>query len=190
RAGGPPVYPPRADTLLLRPFAAVRPRSTFLDVGTGSGEIALAAARSGARVVATDLNPHALRLARARAAAERLPIALVRTDLARGLGRFDRVVFNPPYSRPRRRSATRTVGTTWPWTAARTAPARSCAGSRPSPTTSVRAGRGSRWSPPCKRARRSRARPPHGGPVEGPWSRSPSGRSTASGSRSGDGRPP
>ncbi|EQD49046.1 methylase, partial [mine drainage metagenome] len=49
------------------------------------------------RVVATDLNPHALRLARARAAAERLPIALVRTDLARGLGRFDRVVFNPPY---------------------------------------------------------------------------------------------
>ncbi|HTS33223.1 MAG TPA: HemK2/MTQ2 family protein methyltransferase [Thermoplasmata archaeon] len=106
-AGRPetPYYPARADTLLLLPFARVPTGSTFLEVGAGNGEVALAAARSGARVVATDLNPHALRALAARARTERLPLALVRTDLARGLGRFDRAVFNPPYlpTRPEER---------------------------------------------------------------------------------------
>ena len=96
-AGAAAVYPPRADSLLLLPFAAVRPGSWFLEVGCGAGEAALAAARAGARVVATDRNPHAVRLVRDRAAAEGLEVAAIRTDLARGLGRFDRVVFNPPY---------------------------------------------------------------------------------------------
>ena len=92
-----PVYPARADTWLLLPFAQVAPGSSFLEVGTGSGEIALAAVRRGAKVVATDRNPHALRALAARAKGEGLSLGLVRTDLARGLGRFDRVVFNPPY---------------------------------------------------------------------------------------------
>ena len=91
------VYPPREDSLLLLPFAAVAAGSRFLEVGTGAGLAALAAARCGARVVATDLNPHALHILRERARAERLDVELVRTDLARGLGRFDRVLANPPY---------------------------------------------------------------------------------------------
>ena len=91
------MYPPREDTILLLPFARVPARSRFLEVGTGAGLAALAAARCGARVVATDLNPHALERLRERAREERLDLALVRTDLARGLGRFDRIVANPPY---------------------------------------------------------------------------------------------
>ena len=98
--GGPPVpsfYPPREDTFLLVPFARVPAGSTLLEIGSGSGLLALEAARSGARVVATDLNPWALRHLRGRARAEGLPIATVRTDLAAGLGRFDRILANPPY---------------------------------------------------------------------------------------------
>jgi len=91
------VYPPREDTLLLLPFAEVNPGTHLLDVGTGSGVAALVAARRGAHVVATDLNPHALRLLRARVRSEGLDVELVRTDLARGLGRFDRILSNPPY---------------------------------------------------------------------------------------------
>jgi release factor glutamine methyltransferase len=91
------VYPPREDTSLLLPFARVPPHSTFLEVGTGTGLAALEAARAGARVVATDLNPRALRELRRRARAENLELALVRTDLANGLGRFDRLLANPPY---------------------------------------------------------------------------------------------
>lgn len=103
-AGGPggsdgedAVYPAREDSHLLLPHAHVAPGTRVLEVGTGSGIVALAAARCGAWVVATDLNPHALRQLRARARAEALDLALVRTDLAAGLGRFDRVLSNPPY---------------------------------------------------------------------------------------------
>ena len=97
RGGEPPVYPPREDSRLLLPFAQVPPGTRLLEVGAGAGLAALAAARCGARVVATDLNPHALRALRRKARAERLGVEPVRTDLARGLGRFHRVLANPPY---------------------------------------------------------------------------------------------
>ncbi|MCI4365167.1 MAG: methyltransferase [Thermoplasmata archaeon] len=96
-AGHLPVYPAREDTFLLLPFAEVAPGSTFLEVGAGRGLVALAAARRGAVVVATDRNPHALRLLRDSARRERLTVRCVRTDLARGVARFDRIVANPPY---------------------------------------------------------------------------------------------
>jgi len=96
-ADGTPVYPPREDTLLLLPFAEVAPGTRLLEVGAGTGLAALTAARRGAWVVATDLNPHALRWLRRKALSEPVDLAVVRTDLARGLGRFDRVLANPPY---------------------------------------------------------------------------------------------
>lgn len=91
------VYPPREDTFLLLPFARVPARTRVLEVGTGAGRIALEAARCGARVVATDLNRRALEPLRQRAIAEGLDLSVVRADLARGLGRFDLVLSNPPY---------------------------------------------------------------------------------------------
>ncbi|MHB1931647.1 MAG: HemK2/MTQ2 family protein methyltransferase [Thermoplasmata archaeon] len=93
----PAIYPIREDTMLLRPWAEADPGSWFLEIGTGNGLLALTAARRGARTVATDLNPAALRRLAGRARAERLPLVAVRTDLAAGLGRFDRIVANPPY---------------------------------------------------------------------------------------------
>jgi len=103
------VYPPREDTWLLLPFARVTAGTRFIEVGGGAGTAALEAARCGARVVATDLNPHALRHLQEEARAEKLDLALVRTDLARGLGRFDRLVANPPYlpTRPEERDPDR-----------------------------------------------------------------------------------
>jgi release factor glutamine methyltransferase len=99
-AEGPrsPFYPPREDTALLRPFAAsAEPGTWFLELGCGSGELALTAARVGARAVASDLNPHALRWTARRARAADLEVAPVRADLWAGLRRFRRVVANPPY---------------------------------------------------------------------------------------------
>ncbi len=92
------TYPPREDTELLLRFVRRCTGLDVLELGTGPGTVAFAAVRAGARtVVATDLNPFALREARARAEREGLEVALVRTNLARGLGRFDRILANPPY---------------------------------------------------------------------------------------------
>jgi release factor glutamine methyltransferase len=91
------VYPPREDSFLLLPFAEVEPGTTVAEVGAGQGLVALTAARSGARVVASDRNPEALRQLRAEARSKGLEVAVVRTDLLKGLGRFDRILANPPY---------------------------------------------------------------------------------------------
>ncbi len=63
-----------------------------LDVAAGNGNVAVAAARRGARVVALDLTPRMVELGRERAAAEGLDIAWVEADaeaLPFGDGRFD-----------------------------------------------------------------------------------------------------
>lgn len=75
-----------------------------LDVGTGSGAIALALAdeQPGARVAAIDASAEALALAAENAARTGLDVSLARHDLFAGLpgGPYDLVVSNPPYVEP------------------------------------------------------------------------------------------
>jgi release factor glutamine methyltransferase len=72
-----------------------------LDVGTGTGAIALAIAdeHPGAKVRALDVSADALALARENAERTGLEIELVEGDLVGGLGEreYDLVVSNPPY---------------------------------------------------------------------------------------------
>jgi release factor glutamine methyltransferase len=84
---------------LIRESAAPR----VLDVGTGSGAIALAIAQEhpGARVLATDASEPALELAAENARENGLDVTFARADLLRGLdGPFDLIVSNPPYVQP------------------------------------------------------------------------------------------
>jgi release factor glutamine methyltransferase len=82
---------------LLDGLAAPR----VLDVGTGSGAIALALVdeHPGAQVTGIDASAEALTLARENAMRTGLEIALLRHDLLAGLpgGPWDLVVSNPPY---------------------------------------------------------------------------------------------
>jgi release factor glutamine methyltransferase len=92
---------PDEDTHLLLGAVCgeIRPQDRVLEIGTGSGYIA-ARVPSPARVVATEINPHAARIARSAG------VEVVRTDLGRGIcARFDLIVFNPPYlpTRPEER---------------------------------------------------------------------------------------
>jgi release factor glutamine methyltransferase len=79
----------------------VQPHWTVLDMGTGSGVCALAAARHARRVVAVDVNPAAVRCAQLNALLNELqPRLEVRQgDLFGPLAgeRFDLVLFNPPF---------------------------------------------------------------------------------------------
>ena len=70
----------------------VGPGMEVLDVAAGTGNLAVAAARRGARVVASDLTPRMVELGRARSAAEGLDIEWVEADaedLPFDAGRFD-----------------------------------------------------------------------------------------------------
>jgi release factor glutamine methyltransferase len=77
---------------------------SVLDVGTGSGAIALAIAdeHPGARVTGVDASPGALEVARANASTAGLAVGLREWDLHAGLpdGPWDIVVSNPPYVLP------------------------------------------------------------------------------------------
>ncbi len=87
---------------LERLVGAAEPR--VLDVGTGSGAIALALVdeHPGARITALDASPGALEVARANAERTGLALELREWDLFAGLpaGPWDLVVSNPPYVRP------------------------------------------------------------------------------------------
>ncbi|HET6698300.1 MAG TPA: methyltransferase [Nocardioidaceae bacterium] len=78
----------------------VRADDRVLDMGTGSGVNAVLAAGTSHDVVAVDVNPHAVEAARANAerngVAERVRVA--RSDVFSAVeGRFDLVVFDPPF---------------------------------------------------------------------------------------------
>jgi release factor glutamine methyltransferase len=96
------VLIPRPETELLVELALELRPGRVLDVGTGSGAIALAIAdeHPGARVVGVDSSEEALALARENAGRAGLEarVELRRGDLLAGLeGPFDLVVSNPPY---------------------------------------------------------------------------------------------
>ncbi len=93
----PKVYRPSEDSRLLLGAVALDHGERFLEVGTGTGLVALHAARLAA-AVATDANPAAVRLARANARRNHMSLEVVQTNLAAGVrGPFDVVAFNPPY---------------------------------------------------------------------------------------------
>ncbi len=89
------------ETVLV--LARDRAPHRVVDVGTGSGCIALALAKelSGAEIHATEVSGEALEIARANAARHQLEqrIQFHQTDLLAGMeeGTFDYVVSNPPY---------------------------------------------------------------------------------------------
>jgi release factor glutamine methyltransferase len=89
------VYQPAEDSRLLAEAACdVVDGGLVLEVGTGSGWVAAEVQdRTGARVVGSDVNPHACRQARQRG------VEAVRANLVEPFvdGAFDAVVFNPPY---------------------------------------------------------------------------------------------
>ncbi|MGV9666707.1 HemK2/MTQ2 family protein methyltransferase [Nocardia niigatensis] len=98
----PGVYRPQADTrLLARVYADARipPRRRVVDVCTGTGALAIAAARFARSVTAVDISRTALASAWLNCRLRGIDVELLHGDFRKVLrGRtFDVVVCNPPY---------------------------------------------------------------------------------------------
>ncbi|MEU9716164.1 HemK2/MTQ2 family protein methyltransferase [Streptomyces sp. NPDC047976] len=98
----PSVYRPQADTRLLAEALAreeIGPRTDVLEIGTGTGALALHAARRGAAVTAVDVSWPAVATARINALLHRLHLRVLHGDFAARIAgrRFDVIVANPPY---------------------------------------------------------------------------------------------
>ncbi|ASJ03869.1 HemK2/MTQ2 family protein methyltransferase [Thermococcus barossii] len=95
----PQVYEPAEDTFLLAENLAVREGDLALDVGTGTGLIALLMARKAMFVLGVDINPLAVEFARENARINGIKNVEFRlSNLFESVeGKFDVVTFNAPY---------------------------------------------------------------------------------------------
>jgi release factor glutamine methyltransferase len=100
----PDVYEPAEDSFLLLEALDIRPNDSVLELGTGSGLIALDCARRGAHVICSDINPFAVRLTRRNIERNRDflkgSIEVRQGNLfaiPRNSELFDVIIFNPPY---------------------------------------------------------------------------------------------
>ncbi|MDQ4118283.1 MAG: methyltransferase [Actinomycetota bacterium] len=99
----PGVYRPQSDTdVLIRALERMgyAAGADVLDLGTGTGAVALAAARSGARsVTAVDLSRRSVAAARLNARMQRLRVIVRRGDLFAPVAgrRYGLLTANPPY---------------------------------------------------------------------------------------------
>lgn len=97
------VLIPRADTEILveKALEWMKPGARVLDIGTGSGAIAVSLAKLGrqAQVTAVDVSDRALEIARRNAERNGAAVEFVKSDCFSALkGRkYDMIVSNPPY---------------------------------------------------------------------------------------------
>ncbi|MEA3255418.1 MAG: HemK2/MTQ2 family protein methyltransferase [Candidatus Altiarchaeota archaeon] len=96
----PEVYEPAEDSMLLADNLGVWGGDLVLDMGTGTGFLALLAAIKAKKVLGVDVNPVAIDVARENALLNNIENAEFRvSDLFSDLEGevFDLIIFNPPY---------------------------------------------------------------------------------------------
>ncbi|WP_456368067.1 HemK2/MTQ2 family protein methyltransferase [Thermococcus sp.] len=95
----PQVYEPAEDTFLLAENLDIRKGDVALDMGTGTGIIALLMARKATYVLGVDVNPLAVKLAGENARLNNVKNVEFRvSDLFENVsGKFDIITFNAPY---------------------------------------------------------------------------------------------
>ena len=93
---------PETEELVYRIAQNTKEGARILDIGTGSGAIAISLAKmiGGAKVVAVDISPEALMIAKHNAERLGAEVEFVEADALGDLshlGKFDIIVSNPPY---------------------------------------------------------------------------------------------
>jgi release factor glutamine methyltransferase len=96
----PKVYAPGDDSLLMAKKMKIRKSDHVLDLCSGSGIVAIVAAKIARKVVASDISPNAVKTVKINAKKLGLKnIEVVQSDLFQNIKeRFDVITINPPYS--------------------------------------------------------------------------------------------
>lgn len=96
------VYEPSEDTFLLLAVLELqdfKETDIVLEIGTGTGIVAIQMAKTTKHVVAVDINPYAVECARNNAQRNRIRnMEIIESDLfLKVSGKYDVIIFNPPY---------------------------------------------------------------------------------------------
>lgn len=92
------VYYPREDSLLIAKHIPDVAGKKCLDMGCGSGFLAVIMAKKGGGVTAADINPEAVEAARRNAQSNGADTETVQSDLFSSIpDRYDFIAFNAPY---------------------------------------------------------------------------------------------
>ncbi|MDO9536796.1 MAG: methyltransferase [Thermoplasmata archaeon] len=94
----PNVYPPSEDTRLLLSAIQASKGQRVLEMGTGTGIIALHCANAGCLVTAVDISLDAVKCTRKNAELNSMDIEIIQSDLFESIkGKYDIIILNPPY---------------------------------------------------------------------------------------------
>lgn len=94
----PGVYAPAEDSLLLLSAINVSKGQRVLEMGCGTGIIALHCAKAGGRVTAVDVSLDAVECAKKNSKLNNIDLEIFQSDLFGSIrGKFDVIIFNPPY---------------------------------------------------------------------------------------------
>jgi len=92
------VYSPGEDSILLIESLDIDDGERVLEIGCGTGVVAIHCAKNGADVTAVDINPSAVELTRKNAAANGAYMDIRLSDLYEDIdSHYDTIVFNLPY---------------------------------------------------------------------------------------------
>jgi putative methylase len=94
-----PVSPEvAAELLYMAGFEHRDLKGEIIDLGTGTGRLAIGASMMGSqKVVGADIDEGAIAIARENALATGVQVEWIVSDVAEVVGRYDTVVMNPPY---------------------------------------------------------------------------------------------
>lgn len=96
----PGVFVPSAYTLSLAGHARINANESVADIGTGSGILAILAAKLGAKVAATDIDQRAVAAAHGNAMLNQVALDVRRGDMFADLAKpFDVIIANLPQAR-------------------------------------------------------------------------------------------